>query len=143
MHQVRRILEPEATRLATPRLTDEDLARLEDCLRAMDDDDSAQAFIEADTAFHAVILDACGNATLASLIQNLSSGTLRARMWQSLVARGAVEATRASHRAIYNALLARDADRAAAADLMHLAIAEEWLRSFVEPAKRDPGAAET
>ena len=131
MHQVRRILEPEATRLATPRLVDEDLARLEESLRQMNDESNAQAFIEADTAFHAVILDACGNATLASLIQNLSSGTLRARMWQALVAHGAIEATRASHWAIYNALLARDADRAAAADLMHLAIAEEWLRQVL------------
>jgi GntR family transcriptional repressor for pyruvate dehydrogenase complex len=132
MHQVRRILEPEATRLATPRLTERDLARLEECLRQMNVEKSAQPFIEADTAFHAVILDACGNATLASLIQNLSSGTLRARMWQAVVAQGAVEATRASHWAIYNALMARDADMAAAADLMHLAIAEDWLRQLLD-----------
>ena len=135
MHQVRRILEPEATRLATPRLTEHDLARLEECLRQMNVEKSAQPFIEADTAFHAVILDACGNPTLASMIQNLSSGTLRARMWQAVVAQGAVEATRASHWAIYNALLARDADMAAAADLMHLAIAEEWLRQLLDGAE--------
>ena len=135
MHQVRRILEPEATRLATPRLTEHDLARLEECLRQMNVEKSAQPFIEADTAFHAVILDACGNPTLASMIQNLSSGTLRARMWQAVVAQGAVEATRASHWAIYNALLARDADMAAAADLMHLAIAEEWLRQLLDSAE--------
>lgn len=135
LHQVRRILEPEATRLATSRLTDDELARLEECLRQMDVENSAQPFIEADTAFHGVILDACGNPTLASLIQNLSSSTLRARMWQALVAEGAVEATRASHRAIYDALLARDAHRAAAADLMHLAIAEEWLRQLLDDAE--------
>jgi DNA-binding FadR family transcriptional regulator len=132
MHQVRRLLEPEATRLATARLTDDDLRRLEECLRQMETADSEPAFIEADTAFHRVILDACGNATLASLVQNLSSGTMRARMWQSIVARGAVEATLASHRSIYNALVARDADTAAAADLVHLAIAEQWLRKVLE-----------
>jgi GntR family transcriptional repressor for pyruvate dehydrogenase complex len=131
IHHVRRILEPEATRLATSRLEEDDLQHLEECLRRMETADSMPAFIEADTAFHSVILDACGNATLASLIQNLSSGTLRARLWQSLIARDAVEATLASHRSIYNALVARDADRAAAADLMHLAIAEEWLRTFL------------
>jgi DNA-binding FadR family transcriptional regulator len=49
LHQVRRILEPEATRLATPRLTDEDLSRLEDCLRRMDIEKSAPPFIEAPT----------------------------------------------------------------------------------------------
>jgi GntR family transcriptional repressor for pyruvate dehydrogenase complex len=138
MHQVRRLLEPEATRLAAARLTEEDLQRLEECLRRMETADSEPAFIEADTAFHRVILDACGNATLASLVQNLSSGTMRARMWQSIVARGAVEATLASHRSIYNALLARDADTAAAADLMHLAIAEEWLHKVLAQGQHAP-----
>ena len=131
IHQVRRILEAEATRLATPRLTDQDFEQLEECLRRMETADGVPAFIEADMAFHRIILDACGNATLASLVQNLSSGTLRARMWQSIVARDAVEATLASHWNIYNALVARDADTAVAADVMHLAIAEEWLRTFV------------
>ncbi len=143
IHHVRRVLEAEATRLATPRLTEEDFRRLEDCLRAMETANNTPAFIEADTMFHRIILDACGNATLASLVQNLSSSTLRARLWQSLVARGAVEATLESHRSIYKALVGRDAATAAAADVMHLAIAEEWLRSFVEPAKRDPGGGET
>jgi GntR family transcriptional repressor for pyruvate dehydrogenase complex len=138
IHQVRRILEPEATRLATPRLTDDDLQRLEGCLRLMEIADGVPAFIEADTRFHGVILDACGNATLASLIQNLSSGTLRARLWQSLVAQGAVEATLASHWSIFNALVARDANMAAAADMMHLAIAEEWLRTFLG-SQSEPG----
>jgi GntR family transcriptional repressor for pyruvate dehydrogenase complex len=135
LHQVRRILEPEATRLATPNLTAADLAGLEECLRRMEAETQVPAFIEADSQFHRVILDACGNATLASLIQNMSSGTLRARMWQALVAEGAVEATRASHRAIYDALVARDADRAAAADLMHLAIAGEWLNQLLATAE--------
>ena len=63
----------------------------------MEDADDVPAFIEADTAFHRVILDACGNATLASLIENLSSGTMRARLWHSLIAQGATEATLESH----------------------------------------------
>lgn len=91
----------------------------------------------ADTDFHRIIVSASGNATLASLIQNLSGGTLRARLWHSLVERGAVEVTRASHHTIYNALLARDADMASAADLMHLGASEEWLRRLVEQ-EREP-----
>jgi GntR family transcriptional regulator, transcriptional repressor for pyruvate dehydrogenase complex len=132
MHQVRRLLEPEATRLATPRLADEDFGRLAQCLCRMEDADDVPAFIEADTAFHKVILDACGNATLASLIENLSSGTMRARLWHSLIAQGATEATLKSHIGIYDALVARDAVRAAAADVMHLSAAEDWLRGFLE-----------
>jgi GntR family transcriptional repressor for pyruvate dehydrogenase complex len=132
LHRVRRLLEPEATRLATARLTQDDFERLDECLRQMETADTIQAYIEADTEFHRVILAACGNPTLASLIENLSSGTLRARLWQSLVSRDAIEATLASHRAIQKALLARDAEMAAAADVLHLGIAEEWLRTFIE-----------
>jgi GntR family transcriptional repressor for pyruvate dehydrogenase complex len=132
LHHIRRLLEPEATRLATPRLTEDDFARLAECIARMETADSKQAFIEADTEFHRVILSGCGNATLASLIENLSNGTLRARLWQSLTSRDAIEATIASHRAIRRALVARDAEMSAAADLMHLAIAEEWLRTFVD-----------
>ncbi len=132
IHQVRRLLEPEATRFATPRLTDDDLGRLAECLGRMKGADDVPAFIEADMAFHKVILDACGNATLASLIENLSSGTMRARLWHALIARGATEATLESHISIYDALVARDAGRAAAADVMHLAAAEDWLRGFLE-----------
>jgi GntR family transcriptional repressor for pyruvate dehydrogenase complex len=131
IHAVRRLLEPEATRMATPRLDAADFVRLEECLHQMEAAQGVPAFIDADTAFHRVILDACGNAALASLIQNLSSGTLRARLWQSLVERSATAATLASHRAIYDALADRDADMAAAADLMHLGIAEDWLRRVV------------
>jgi len=143
IHHVRRLLEAEATRLATPRLVDDDFRKLEECLRRMETADKVPGFIEADTAFHRVILDACGNATLSSLIQNLSSGTLRARQWQSLVSRDAVEATVASHWSIYKALAARDAERAAAADIMHLAIAEEWLRSFLAQAPDAPAVVST
>src|SRR5919206_4588052 len=56
IHDVRRVLEPEATRRATSRLTDEDFQRLEDWLHRMETADSAPAYIEADAAFHRVIL---------------------------------------------------------------------------------------
>jgi hypothetical protein len=40
--------------------------------------------------------------------------------------------TAVDHRAIYDALVARDANMAAAADLMHLRISEDWLRRVVD-----------
>jgi GntR family transcriptional repressor for pyruvate dehydrogenase complex len=136
LHAIRRLLEPEATRMATPRLDDDDFARLEQSLQQMEGAQGVPAFIEADTEFHRIILAACGNAALASLIQNLSGTTLRARLWQSLVERSATAATLASHRSIYTALVARDADMAAAADLIHLGIAEEWLRTWSDMAPK-------
>jgi GntR family transcriptional repressor for pyruvate dehydrogenase complex len=97
----------------------------------MDAAETTQAFIDADAEFHRIIVQATGNATLASLVQNLSSGMLRARMWRTIAEEDAVEITKQRHRDIYLALRARDAERAAAADRLHLAEGEEWLRRVI------------
>lgn len=132
LHQIRRILEPIATAMATPRLDEGAFSELESCLAAMDVAETTQAFIAADEEFHRIIVSASGNTTLASLIQNLSGGTLRARLWRSVTEQGAIEITRQRHRDIFEALRERDAERASAADLLHLADGEVWLRRMIE-----------
>lgn len=132
LHQIRRILEPIATAMATPRLDEDAFSELESCLAAMDIAETTQAFIAADEEFHRIIVAASGNTTLASLIHNLSGGTLRARLWRSVTEQGAIEITRQRHRDIFEALRARDAERASAADLLHLADGEVWLRRMIE-----------
>jgi GntR family transcriptional regulator, transcriptional repressor for pyruvate dehydrogenase complex len=132
LHQVRRILEPAATGMAASRLTEDDFAALEACLEKMEDAETTQAFIDADVEFHRIIVNAAGNSTLASLIQHLSGGTLRARLWRSITEQGAVEVTKQRHRDIYAALRARDAEGASATDLVHLADSERWLRRVIE-----------
>ena len=82
--------------------------------------------------FHRIIVTASGNATLASLIQNLSGGTLRARLWRSVTEQDAVQTTKLRHRDIYCALRRGDAEQAAAADMIHLAEGEYWLRKLTE-----------
>jgi GntR family transcriptional regulator, transcriptional repressor for pyruvate dehydrogenase complex len=126
-HQVRRILEPVATGLAASRLTQADLAELLEALERMERADKTQAFIDADNDFHRIINSAANNATLASLIQNLSGGMMRARLWRTATEREAVESTKRRHRDIYDALVDGDAERASAADLIHLAEGERWL----------------
>ena len=132
LHQVRRILEPVATGMAATRLTDSDYAALDDCLERMDVAETTQAFIAADEEFHRIIVAASGNSTLASLIQHLSGGTLRARLWRAVTERGAVETTKQRHRDLYDALRERDAERASAADLIHLSEGEQWLKHMLE-----------
>ncbi len=128
VHQVRRILEPVATGLAATRLTEDDFLALEACLEQMDEADHTQAFIDADMEFHRIIVTASGNAMLASVIQNLSGGTMRARLWRTITEHGAAETTKQRHRDIYVALRAGDAEQASAADLLHLADGERWLQ---------------
>ena len=132
LYQVRRILEPAATALAATELTEADFDALEECLRRMDEAETTEEFIENDVEFHRIIVNASGNSTLASLIQNLSGGTLRARIWRAIAERDAVDATRKMHHDIFRALRSRDPQLAAAADLMHLADGERWLRTMLE-----------
>jgi DNA-binding FadR family transcriptional regulator len=128
VHQVRRILEPVATGLAATRLTEEDFDALDACLRAMDEAETEQAFVEADSEFHRIIVGAAGNATLASVIQSLTGGMMRARLWRTITEHDAVELTKQRHRDILVALRAGDAEQASAADLIHLADGERWLQ---------------
>jgi GntR family transcriptional repressor for pyruvate dehydrogenase complex len=128
VHRVRRILEPVATGLAATRLTEDDFLALEASLKQMEEADSNQAFIDADTEFHRIIVTASGNATLASVIQNLSGGMMRARLWRTITEHDAAQTTLQRHRDIYVALRAGDAEQASAADLLHLADGERWLQ---------------
>jgi len=139
VHQVRRILEPVATGMAASRITDDECLALEACLRQMDDAATDQGFIDADTEFHRIIVVASGNATLASVIQNLSGGMARARLWRTITEHDAVAITKQRHLDIYNAIRAGDAEEASAADLIHLADGERWLQRRIS---RAPSAAD-
>jgi GntR family transcriptional repressor for pyruvate dehydrogenase complex len=132
LHHVRRILEPVATEMAATRLDEAGFVALERCLADMDAAETTQAFIAADTEFHRIIVAASGNSTLASLIQNLSGGTLRARLWRSVTEQNAIEMTKRRHWDIYHALRDRDGERARAADLIHLSEGVQWLRQLIE-----------
>ena len=57
---------------------------------------------------------------------------MRARLWRTISEEGAVEITKQRHRDIYVALRAGDAERASAADLIHLSEGEYWLRRVLE-----------
>jgi GntR family transcriptional repressor for pyruvate dehydrogenase complex len=140
VHQVRRILEPVATGLAATRLTEDDFIALEACLKRMDEADADQGFVDADAEFHRVIVNASGNATLASVIQNLSGGMMRARLWRTITEQDALEISKQRHRDIYVALRAGDAEQASAADLIHLADGERWLQMRIARGQAMHGA---
>jgi GntR family transcriptional repressor for pyruvate dehydrogenase complex len=143
LHQVRRILEPVATEMAATRIGEADLAALERCLGDMDAAGTTQAFIAADAEFHRIIVAASGNSTLASLIQNLSGGTLRARLWRSVTEQDAIEVTKRRHWDIFDALRDGDAERARAADLIHLSEGVRWLEHLIDAEDTIGRAADT
>lgn len=130
MH-IRRVLEGEASALAArqvgPELLDELVGDLER-MRAAADADDTEALVSHDAAFHDRVAAASANRTLATLLSELSSLTLRARIWRGLQEEGAHELTLRQHQAILDALIDGDAEAARAASTVHVATSERWFR---------------
>jgi GntR family transcriptional repressor for pyruvate dehydrogenase complex len=130
--EVRRLLEPAATGVAASRITDEQLAVVRGHLDAMYDAvDDVERLTVLDAAFHQAVIAATGNETLATLLDGISSRTLRARIWRGNAEHGVTAVTLAQHSAIYEALANRDAQVATAAALMHVDTSERWLREHL------------
>jgi GntR family transcriptional repressor for pyruvate dehydrogenase complex len=82
--------------------------------------------------FHRYIAERAGNAYLTSLLDTLSSSTVRARVWRGLTEQGAVSRTLTEHRAIVDALEAGDANLASAQATVHISGVMQWLRRASE-----------
>lgn len=84
--EVRRLFEPVATSLAATRISAEQLHAVKGHLDAMREArDDMELLNEHDAAFHRAVLAATGNRTLSTLLDGVSSQTLRARVWRGLV----------------------------------------------------------
>ncbi|MDN3270160.1 FadR/GntR family transcriptional regulator [Streptomyces sp. MA15] len=133
--EVRRLIEPPATRLAALRITDSALDELSEVLermRAVTED--VEELLRYDIEFHRAVMVATDNDTLTVLLDGLSSRTARARVWRGLIESKAAHLTLREHEAIYQALRNRDSAVAAAAALVHVNTSESWLRSVLSEA---------
>ena len=128
LFEVRRILEPAAAVLATPRMTGADIAHLRELLAQVDGVPSVDELVANDIVFHRYISERAGNAYLTRLLDTLSSSTLRARVWRGLTQEGSVQRTLTEHRAIVDALEVGDTDLVAAQMTVHVSGVAAWLR---------------
>ena len=129
--QVRRILEPAATAMAATRITDETLEQLDVCLHQMSSAAKPEDLVRFDEEFHHLVATASGNATLASMLNGVSSRTTRGRAWRGVIEAGATERTISEHAGILSALRARDPNLAEAAALLHVSTTETWFRTVL------------
>jgi GntR family transcriptional repressor for pyruvate dehydrogenase complex len=130
--EVRRLFESAATGLAASRISPQQLADVRahlEAMRAAADD--VELLNQHDAAFHRAVVAATGNETLSTVLEGISSRTLRARVWRGLVDADAADRTLREHEAIYMALVAGDAIHAQAAALMHITTTETWLRAHL------------
>ncbi|MBZ6141805.1 MULTISPECIES: FadR/GntR family transcriptional regulator [Streptomyces] len=134
--ELRRIVEPEAARLAAHRAGPDDVRVLYDSLAAMEAAAAApgrSGYVEADIAFHRALLDASGNRLLGSLGRAVDIA-LEHSFVVSTRTPGAVEASLPRHRAVVQAVEAGDPVAAAAAVLSVIEAAErEIAQSPVSP----------
>jgi GntR family transcriptional repressor for pyruvate dehydrogenase complex len=128
LYEVRRLLEPAAAATAAARMTEEGRLALLRELERMIEAGTVEELVEADVAFHALIAEAAGNSVLTSLLDSLSTRTMRARVWRGMADEEALEITREEHRRIYQAVVRRDPELARAAAMVHISSGELWLR---------------
>jgi GntR family transcriptional regulator, galactonate operon transcriptional repressor len=118
---VRRLLEREMARAAATRLSEDEIALLADNLDRMTNSfgDYAQ-FRSLDIAFHAGIMKASGSEIGRTIVRTIHMNAGHAHRLSSPGARASLECTVAEHRAIHEALVARDGELAASRTAAHI-----------------------
>jgi len=119
---IRIVLEGLATRLAAPRMTDDDFSRMEKLILQHEDALRNRHVAKAsdiNAEFHDAIISRCGNPRLVQMLNNLDDHLKRYRLLS--ISQGArADKSIPEHRAILQALRARDADQAEQAMCEHL-----------------------
>jgi DNA-binding FadR family transcriptional regulator len=130
---VRRMFETEAASWAATRLVATDLTELASALALMEDAHAradVAAFVAADLRFHDIILRGAGNVFLAALFRPLASVLAERRAETSRVPEIQDHAI-VEHRAVLQALRARDADGARRSMDHHMQQTLDDLRKYV------------
>lgn len=130
-YQVREALEALAVRLATPRFTAAEIARLESLVEEMRrraERNEVQAFFEANAAFHREFVDVSENEALRHIHRRLVAEMSRYRGW-SLALRGTLERSIKEHQAIIRAVKGGDVERAVQLTTAHIRVPQERLEA--------------
>jgi GntR family transcriptional regulator, galactonate operon transcriptional repressor len=141
LFELRRTIEPEATRLAALRRSDEDLASIEDALLQMEQLKPLSAgSISADLLFHERIFIASGNRALACLRSVVGPTILWSQNVKRVIGTKEFIDSLADHRRIFEAIAARDGELASAQSVLLItdALNTTTVAIEVEAAERQP-----
>jgi GntR family transcriptional repressor for pyruvate dehydrogenase complex len=135
--EVRRMLEPEVAARAAERATDSDLDKIMVCLHEMESAaQNRKRVVEYDSRFHTAIARATGNHTLVQLVKALSNSLGDSREL-SFTPQDAASLALDDHRAIVDALFAKDPTRARHAMRKHLDHVERLIRASIAFSAQD------
>ncbi len=118
LFELRLMIEPHATRLATQRASPGQLASLQSAQQRLRDAQTLEAAVQADLDFHHTLAEASGNRILLLVIESLAEllATAHAKGFRTMAQAQPVQA----HQDILDAILRRDADAAARSMTAHL-----------------------
>lgn len=132
IYRTRELLETEALHVGVPRLTTDDLATMAECLHEMEGQAGTTGAMSASNArFHLTLLQASGMPHLLKHIRVLRDAT---DAYRSLyyMSEHALRNVRHEHREIYEAAVARDADRVIAYANTHRTHTVDALEAFID-----------
>ena len=130
IYRIRELLEGEALRVGIPRLTDEDLAVMTECLEKMEEGDDAQPLSEWNSRFHLTMLNASQMPHLLKYIRHLRDAT---DPYRSLyyMSEEALITVRREHRAILEAARASDVEMVISLTQTHHDHTVEAIREMI------------
>ena len=132
-YQVREALEVLAVRLAVHRISDAELAGLDELVDQMArhaKDGAVAEFFAASVTFHERLCELSGNQKLVQVYHRLAGeiGRFQAR---TLALRGNLDGSVTEHRAVLAAIRLRDEDKAAALIAAHIRVPAQRLHELV------------
>jgi DNA-binding GntR family transcriptional regulator len=132
IYRLRCLLEPEAMRMATERITDEEIAAAEALQDRADDEPDTAAWVDLNHRFHTIFLSASRSERLAGILQALhdAAGMYIAATLVRDEGRPA-EANR-EHRDLLRAVRARDVEAATEIQMAHVRRTMESIASVMD-----------
>lgn len=137
--EVRLAIEPVVARLAALRASQADIRRLEGLVGATKDASDPLVYEKADEAFHRAVAEAARNALFLALFDVLSASR-RDATWRRLgenahcFKRQSVHST--SHQEIYEAIAARNSERAYECMQRHLSDVQRHVNTYAFPVEQ-------
>jgi len=132
-YQVREALEVLAVRLVVPRITDAELASLDELVDRMAEyakNGAVADFFAANVAFHELLCELSGNNKLLQVHHRLA-GEIGRFQSRTLALRGSLDGSVTEHRAILTAIRLRDVEKAAELTAAHIRVPAERLQETV------------
>jgi DNA-binding GntR family transcriptional regulator len=115
IYRVREGLESLAVELATPLIPDADLQNMQEMFAAVGDEieeGSFDGYFESDIGFHDLLIRHSGNQVLQQVLDTLSGRIYRVRAFSWRRSGSHMQLSFAEHRAILDAIVERDVERA-------------------------------